>query len=274
MVIGRRESKSRHDAGERPPTCTGSPWIIEWNNRRLTVLMARNPVVARLKARFRQNCKDDGWQGLGSAKIRRVRRVSAFELEVASRAELNRPKFGYVRIHGTVITWTGPREAMTPPRDGGASAEILSGKADGIRVPSCGLWSYVWSNRELVLLAAQDFDAACDRAERFRATSKHIKVANLIEPVPRFELQLAEGHGGHAPTCFRLWIDGYKVGWPPTKDQESRSDDLPPDTPLGAEARLPIPIYAHTYAYGPGPQATSFLRPTAPTSWATERTAR
>jgi len=239
-------------ASQRPPTCTTSPWIIEWNNRRLTVLMARNAVVAKLKARFRQNCNDDGWQGLGSAKIRRVRRVSSFELEVASRAELNRPKCGCVRIDGTVITWTGPHEAMTPPRVGESSTEILSGTAVGIRVPSCGLWTYVWSARELVLLTAQDFDAACDWARRFPATSAHINVADLIEPIPRFELQLAEGDAGHAPTCFRLWIDGYKVGWPPTKDQESDSDDLPPDTPLGAEARLPIPIYARTYGYGPG----------------------
>jgi hypothetical protein len=213
--------------------------------------MARNAVVAKLKARFRQNCNVDGWQGLGTAKIRRVSRVSSFELEVASRAELNRPKLGFVRADGTVIAWTGPHEAMTPPRVGASSAEILSGTAHGNRVPSCGLWSYVWSDRELVLLTARDFDAACDRAKRFRSTSKHIDVANLIEPVPRFELQLAEGHEGHAPTCFRLWIDGYKVGWPPTKDQQSSCDDLPPDTPLGAEARLPIPIYAHTYAYGP-----------------------
>lgn len=260
MVMGHREGDGGNEAGQRPPTCLASPWIIEWNNRRLTVLMARNSVFARLKARSRQTCNDDGWQGLGTARIRRVRRVSSLELDVASRAELNRPKFGFVRVNGTVISWTGPHEAMTPPRAGGSSAEILSGTAHGIRVPSRGLWSYVWSDRELVLLTAPDFDAACNRAKRYRSTSKSICVERFIEPVPRFELQLADGHAGHAPTCFRLWIDGYKVGWPPTRDQEPRQGDPPPDTPLGAEARLPIPVYAHTYAYGPGPRRENLQR--------------
>ena len=216
--------------------------------------MAGDARCARSAAESRQMCDEDGWQDLDIAKIRRVLPVESLELQVAPRAELNRPRFGFVRVGDTIITWDGPHDGLMPPRASESNDEVLIGTPLDIRVPSRKLWSFVWSPRELMLLTAMDFDTACVRAKRFRFSWKGRSVADLIEPIARFELQLAKGFAGYAPTCFRLWIDGHKVGWPPTEDQEPRRSDPPPGTPLAAEARLPIPEYAHTYAYGPGPR--------------------
>jgi hypothetical protein len=215
--------------------------------------MAKDPTDARSRAEARQVCGEDGWSDLDTARIRRVRPVESLELNVSSRAELNRPKTGFVRVRGQLINWIGPHDGIAP-RSREPKGDVLTGRSRGIRISPRKLWSYVWSHRELALLTAQDFDAACDRAERSCPASERGTVADLVEPIAKFELQLAERVAGHAPTCFRLWIDGYRVGWPPTEDQEPQPVDSPPGTPLAAEARLPIPMYAHTYAYGPGPR--------------------
>jgi len=198
--------------------------------------MAKDDADARSKAEERQSCQDDGWWELASARIRRVRPVESLELNVSSRAELNRPKLGFVRVHGQMISWTEPHDGIVPCHKG-SKGDVLTGRSRGIRIAPRKLWSYVWSHRELVLLTAQDFDAACDRAERSCPESTRGAVADFVEPIAKFELQVAEGLAGHAPICFRLWIDGYKVGWPPTEDQEPQPVDSPPGTPLAAEAR-------------------------------------
>lgn len=242
---------SRDRSGLLAPPRAPSLWVIEWHNRRLTVLTARNEADARQRAGNRQRCDEDGWQDLDIAQICRILPVNSLQLEVSSRAQANRPKFGFLWVGRTVIDWSGPHDGSTPSRKQRADLGVLSGQARTSRYPARRLWSYVWSDRELLLLSAADFESACLGAANSRFGHGRVSVDHLVEPIMKFELQLAEGASGHAPICYRLWIDGYKVGWPPTEDQEPRRHNPPPETPLPAEALLPIPRYAFTYAYGP-----------------------
>lgn len=228
-----------------------SPWVIEWHDRRLTVLLARGAEDARSIANERRGCAEDGWRDRETAEVRRVCPVASLELNVAPRAERNRPKAGFLCVNGQTLAWDGPHDGLSLLDTGDEGYVLDESTGDG-QVEPTSLWSYVWSHRELVLLTDPSFKGACLRAARSCPASTRGAIRDLIEPIARFELQLAKSRKGHAPTCYRLWIDGVRVGWPPPEGREPHKG--PPESPLPAEARLPIPAYAHTYAYGPGPR--------------------
>ena len=121
---------------------------------------------------------------------------------------------------------------------------------DGARF-SQRFWSYLWIDRELVLFTAANFDDALRWAEASRYTEGRTPDADSIESIEDLQVQLAPDGAGYAPTCYRAWIEGHKVGWPPTEWQNPRRGTPPPTGPLHAEARLQVPRYSLTNAYAP-----------------------
>ncbi len=223
-----------------------SLWAIRWSHGRLTVLRARDPVHAGRLAAARQGSTEDGWP-TDDVSVLDVEAVGYLELGVAPRGELNRPKYGSVWIGDTELSWSGPWSGLPPSTSGGDLAG--STLANRIRRVHGRLWSYVWRPSELVLFTALDFDGACAWARRSGYGTRGEVDPESIEAVERLELHLAPDRNGFAPTCYRVWAEGVKVGWPPTEAQLPDPDGLHPDAPLGAEARLPIPSYSRTRAY-------------------------
>jgi hypothetical protein len=224
-------------------------WAVEWSDGRLSVLDAYGIAEVRHRAETRVGQVSDGWPEAGSVKPESFWPAAFLELSVASRRELNVPKAGRVVIAGNEVGWSGPcREEQV--RRGGSTPGLPDPEPGWKRVRfPCGLWAYVWNELELVLCSAPDFKSVKSWAKRSGLGQAE---AGDIEPVERMELQLLPDKGGYAPSCYRVWIEGYKVGWPPTESQSPRPREGPPSGPFHAEARLPIPAYARTYAYAPG----------------------
>jgi hypothetical protein len=100
-----------------------------------------------------------------------------------------------------------------------------------------------------VLFTASDFDTAVRWA---RESDYHKGGAETIESCENIEVQLEPDVRGYAPICYRVWVEGCKVGWPPTDLQKPQPGKPPPTGPLHAEARLAIPTYPLTDVHAPG----------------------
>ena len=111
------------------------------------------------------------------------------------------------------------------------------------------MWTYVIDGRELVVFTAPDFDSACCWVT---VEISPVAKPNDVEPVEHIELHLSPGNTGLAPNCYRLWIDGCKVGWPPVNEYGSDPRIPPPAGPLPAEACLQLPAYSIVDAIAPG----------------------
>jgi hypothetical protein len=213
-------------------------WAARWSDGRYSVFFApADSGKARDLAAQRQECTADGWPGRAARRIALLP-VKFLELGVTSRRNWNAPKSGRVRIAGREIFWSGPHEqfasrSFIPARVAGKPRA----KRDARPCPT-RLWSCIHLKHELVIFNAPDFDEACGWAERVL----HVEHSSAdCEAVERVEVQLAPSLEGHAPICYRVWIDGCKVGWP--EPEFGLAEPQPPLPPIAAEARLAIPQY-------------------------------
>jgi len=219
-----------------------------WSDGRCSVFSA--PADAEAAVRHvadRRDCRFEGWPRAGSVRAVRLCPVRFLELGVSSRARLNAPKAGRVRILNREISWSGPNSS---------SLRVLTdpGRVHAIRLPDVTvpprrtrLWSYVQHARELVLFNASSFELACSW---IRECFGALEPGRDCERIDRVELHLAPDVGGFAPYCYRLWVDGHKVGWPGAKPIQPSGDDPSSFPPLAAEACLPVPRYSDVEARG------------------------
>ena len=225
-------------------------WAVRWIDDRISILSAAGIDAARFLAENNRGIVDDGWPESRQQQIRDVRPVWHLKLGVASRRELNRPRAGCVEICGCALSWRGPHSGSPGRGDREVSMKLPPASRDGARTPQ-KLWSYLWIDREVVLFTAANLDDAVRWAGASRYTEGRIPDADSIESIEDLQVQLARDGAGYAPTCYRAWVEGHKVGWPPTEYQNPRRGTPPPTGPLHAEARLPIPRYSLTDAYAP-----------------------
>jgi hypothetical protein len=194
-------------------------------------------------ARSRLAAGDDGWPAPGTLEIGAIWPVKSLELEVAPRALRNMPRRGRLTVGKLEIRWSGPHSGRDsrPTRAPFARASAAAG------IERTRLWSFTWSSDALVLFNAPDSATAIRWAKQSGYRLPGQTVDDAVEPIDGIEVQLAREARGWAPTCYRVWIDSYKVGWPPTADQEPAPEN--PD-PLANEGRLAIPRYSIVRAHG------------------------
>lgn len=169
-----------------------------------------------------------------------IRPVDSLELAVRPYREQNVPGRGEVRIEGARHEWQGPKTGGVFVR-AVQRCEPLETASDRVPNRVTGLWSYVYDDHRLVLFSADDRAAAVAWASA--SPYGRNPPDSHVEAVDRIEVQLSPHRNGIAPTCYRVWIDHQKVGWPPVR--------RPPRGPwdrLPAELRLPIPSYQVTRA--------------------------
>lgn len=228
------------------PSYHDALWAIRWSNGGLTVLSAKHPARAGRIAASRKGSTEDGWPTV-DVSVLGVEPVDFLELSVAPRRKLNRPQHGCVRIGDREFPWSG-RSSGRPSRRGRVDLAV-STPENRIRPVHNRLWAYVWHPSELVLFSAPHFDAARAWARESPYCLGGAVDPDWIEAVARIELHLGPQRNGFAPTCYRVWVEGFKVGWPPTEAQIPDPDGLNPDGRLDVGARLPIPSYSRTRAY-------------------------
>jgi hypothetical protein len=225
-----------------------SLWAALWSDGRCSVFSA--PVDAEAAARHaadRRECKFEGWPRAGSVFAVKLCPVQFLELGVSSRQRLNAPKEGRVRILNREISWSGPNSSSLRVLSDPARFHPIH-LADITVPPRCTrLWSYVQHLCELVLFNASNFELACCW---IRECFGALEPGRDCERVERVELHLAPDAEGYAPTCYRLWVDGHKVGWPGAKPIQPSGDDPSSFPPLAAEACLPVPRYSNVEARG------------------------
>jgi len=221
-------------------------WAAEWRDGRVSVFTSSGAPAAREEARRRLG-RGDGWPAVGAHREdAAIRRVLFLELVVAPKAARNAPEFGRLRFEEDELSWLGPHSTVagSRPRDTGR------GLARPVLSERYRLWSYVWCPSQLVLFTAPDFCSASSWASEAPYGGPYVQ--GDVEPVEDIEVQLAPDDDGLAPTCYRVWIEGHKVGWPAPRPGSPRPGKPPPGSPLPAEARLPIPTYVRTKAKAPG----------------------
>jgi hypothetical protein len=225
-----------------------SLWAALWSDGRCSVFSA--PADAESASRHvtdRRECKFEGWPRAGSVQAVRLCPVQFLELGVSSRQRLNAPKAGRVRILNREISWSGPNSSSLRVLADPARAHPI--RLADITVPPrrTRLWSYVQHARELVLFNASNFELACCW---IRECFGVLEPGRTCERIERVELHLAPDIEGFAPTCYRLWVDGYKVGRPGAKPIQPGGEDPSSFPPLAAEACQPVPQYSSVDARG------------------------
>jgi hypothetical protein len=223
-------------------------WAALWSDGRCSVFSA--PADAESATRLaanRRECKFAGWPRAGTVQAVRLCPVQFLELGVSSRRRLNAPKAGRVRILNREILWTGPNSSSMRVLSDPSRVHPLR-LADVTVVPRPSqLWSYVQCARELVLFNASSFELACCWV---RECFGVLEPGRYCERVERVELHLAPDVEGLAPTCYRLWVDGHKVGWPGAKPLRPHGTDPSSFPPLAEESRQPLPRYSRIDARG------------------------
>ena len=219
-------------------------WAVRWVDERISILSATASDEARFLAERNRGLVEDGWPASRRKPVVGVWPVWQLELGVASRRELNRPRAGRVDICGRELSWHGPHSG-SPGRRG---RRVIPGLPPATRRDARmtqRFWSYLWIDRELVLFTAEDFHDAVRWADQSCYTEGRIPGRDSIESIEAVLVQLAPDGAGYAPTCYRAWVEGYKVGWPPTRWQRP-GGGTPPTGPLHAEARLQIPRHSRS----------------------------
>jgi hypothetical protein len=228
-------------------TRTGQPillWAACWPSRRFSILSARRQERLVYAAR-RVGATDDGWPESCDPPLPDLVPVHAFELGIASRKHDNVPRFLSARFRDQNFTWT--REQSR-----GTTAEQPEDDPGGPVIGKTSIWGYVSDQMEAVVLTAPDIDAAARRvlasASRWgiEAPAQDYHVVHRIEPIERIEVQIRAREEGIEPFCYRLWIEGIKVGWPRVPEEPGGRFNPPDDDDrnrLPAELRLPIPRF-------------------------------
>lgn len=233
---------------EEPNLELNSLWAVEWCDGRLSVFDAANADSAIACAENEIGNVEDGWPDSTHRERRGVHPVGYVEQHVASRRDDNEPRFGRVVIDGDEFAWNG-RRLPAPKTRLDKDATRLPWPPGDPTSPRQAVWSFVRASRDLVLFSAAD-DAEATAWARVYGDELGLFDTTCREKVEKFLLQLAPDDGNYAPTCYRVWIEGCKVGWPPTDLQRPlRGGPAPPDN-LHAEARLAIPTYYRTRAVG------------------------
>ena len=168
--------------------------------------------------------------------------VLSMTLQITSRSHNNAPGVGHLQTARRKVEWSGPHSGarVTRPFEKGSRRDELQHDP---ALSAYQVWSCVIRGNELAVYTADSFEAAHLKATAvFDPRVRSNDVESVIE---RVELHLAPDRRGYAPTCYWLWIEGQKVGWPPTATD-------PPPGPLCVEARMPIPRWTKVDAYAPG----------------------
>ena len=215
-------------------------WAVRWSGGRFSVFSGPGDAAgARDYAAASQGLVRDRWPGV-TVKRLALLPVRFLELGVASRLRRNEPKSVRVRMGEHEISWTGPHRKF--------AFDYLAQRNDTLdlsaepppRTAGTRLWSCIHPKHELVIFNAPCFEEACRSAERALCVKNS---ASDCEPVERVEVQLEPYHDGYAPICYRLWIEGHKVGWPEPEAEAMLPGRQPPLPPLNAATRVAIPRY-------------------------------
>jgi hypothetical protein len=216
------------------------PWCVLWKGGSLSMFTSWRRERARAYAVSPSRRRSDGWPAKEDREIESLERVLGFEMRVGPRKELNAPRFCRLILPWGDVRWSRPAYSNAvagddlPHRNESESAFQL--------------WGFVWLSREIFLLDACSRIDAGHRVVESRSrwgipvTSNPRMVIDNLEPVDRFEIHLAPDGADLVPTCYRVWIEGYKVGWPPPDPEDHHPDAV--------EARLSVPRTSRIRARG------------------------
>jgi hypothetical protein len=207
----------------------------------MTIVTASDAEEAHRYVRDSNRDAVDEWLATERVRVPNLVPVTQLEVGVGPRSSLNAPTFCRVRMPAQSITWIAPgRETL--------HKALLTQTSEAEQRPPISplrIWSYVWRGRELVFFVAPDFKSACDRALArattwgFAPATRRLVSAN-VEPIDGIRIRLRPPSLGSAPRCYRAWVKGVKVGWPPIEPETSvPSAPIPPKS--GGE---PPAIYA------------------------------
>jgi len=167
---------------------------------------------------------------------------------------LNIPLFLFLRFDDRAVAWTCEQGC-------GLGDTAFKDDLEGPVTGDTSIWGYVWNDEEAVVFSAPDMEIAARwamaSATRWKIpiSSRIDEVHRMIESIDHIEVQLRPREDGFEPYCYRLWIEGIKVGWP-RPPEDPRGPFMRPDDDGGdreaAELRLPIPRCDRVRAYPPG----------------------
>lgn len=218
-------------------------WAIRWRHGGVTVIHADDP------GRYiglRLGDTEDGWPP-EDARVACLAPVQGFRFTVRPRWADNEPGPGHVVTRTYVARWDRPGTPVVRAIgflvDARRDRKLRGVPADRL---GCELWAWVRGEAlEIFTVPTSDSTLLDTRVARQALEAE----SDDLDRIQRLECHFDQRAFGLVPVCYRLWIDGEKVGWP---RPASTSVPTPPDgnEPDTITAWAPLPRYDRSFPDG------------------------